>query len=79
MEISDKLLHTSIPHFKFPEVWYVTFTPNHWSIEERIARQEIIVPYVRSERQEHMMSEDYPTLAIFDVFKGQKTKYDVRE
>ena len=66
----------SLPPHKFPEDWHATFTPNHWSNEDVMKDyiQKIIVPYVQSKRKELQLPEDFPALAIYDVFKGQVTK-----
>ena len=66
----------SLPPHKFPEDWHATFTPNHWSNEDvtKDYIQKIIVPYVQSKRKELQLPEDFPALAIYDVFKGQVTK-----
>ena len=64
-----------LPHFKFPVDWNVTFTPNHWSNEEKMLEyvEKVIVPYVQSKRKKLELPEDYPALAIYDAFKGQQT------
>ena len=64
-----------LPHHKFPEDWYVTYTPNHWSNEDKMIKytEAIILPYVESKRNKLKLSADQPALAIFDVFKGQQT------
>ena len=64
-----------LPQMKFPDDWHVTCTDNHWSNEEtmKLYIDKIILPYVQSKRKELKLSEDYPALAIFDVFKGQQT------
>ena len=36
-----------------------------------------IVPYVQSKQKELQLPEDFPALAIYDVFKGQVTKKSV--
>ena len=66
----------SLPPHKFPEDWHATFTPNHWSNEDvtKDYIQKIIVPYVQYKRKELQLPEDFPALAIYDVFKGQVTK-----
>ena len=65
-----------LPQYKFPSDWDITFTPNHWSNEEKMKEylEKIIIPYIRQTRMELKLSPDYPVLAIFDVFKGQVTK-----
>ena len=65
----------SLPHYQFPDDWHVTFTPNHWSNEEKMIEyiEKIILPYVRAQRTKLKLSDSYPSLAIFDVFRGQQT------
>ena len=65
----------SLPSYKFPDDWHVTFTPNHWSNEQTMKEyiEKIILPYVQSKRRELCLSDDHPALAIYDVFKGQLT------
>ena len=36
--------------------------------------ERIIVPYVNSKRNELKFQSDQPTLAIFDVFRGQQSQ-----
>ena len=38
----------SLPRYKFPDDWHVTFTPNHWSNEQTMKEyiETIILPYV---------------------------------
>ena len=65
-----------LPRYKFPSDWHVTCTPNHWSNEEKMREyiERIIVPYVNCKRNELKLPSDQPTLAIFDVFRGQQTQ-----
>ena len=35
--------------------------------------EKIILPYVRAQRTKLKLSDSYPSLAIFDVFRGQQT------
>ena len=65
-----------LPRHKFPEDWHVTYTPNHWSNEDKMIEyiETIILPYVEGKRKELELSVDQPALAIFDVFKGQQTE-----
>ena len=65
-----------LPPHKFPEDWHVTYTPNHWSNEDKMIEyiETIIILYVEGKRKELELSVDQPALAIFDVFKGQQTE-----
>ena len=62
------------PQYKFPGNLHVTFTPNHWSNEVKMKEyiEKIILPYVKSKREELGLLDDHPVLAIFDVFKRQQ-------
>ena len=68
---------------EFPEGFNVTFTPNHWSNEEKVIEylNEIIFPYCEAKREELDLPPDQKALLIYDVFKGQKTDrvYDLVE
>ena len=65
-----------LPRYKYPSDWDVTYTPNHWSNEEKMREyiKHIIVPFVNSKRNELKLPSDQPALAIFDVFRGQQTQ-----
>ena len=60
---------------KFPAGFNATFTPNHWSNEDKVVEylEELIFPYIKAKREELGLSSDHKALLIFDVFKGQKT------
>ena len=64
-----------LPHVNFPTDWHATFTPNHWSNEQKMKEylELIIFPFVRLKRRELDLSAEHPALAIYDVFKGQQT------
>ena len=59
----------------FPADWHITHTENHWANETTtIAHIEnIIIPYVKKERQLLGLRDDHTALVLFDVFKGQCT------
>ena len=63
-----------LPRFVFPQDWNVTFTPNHWSNEQKTEEyiEKIILPYVTKRREEHG-KPNQTALVIFDEFKGQVT------
>ena len=65
-----------LPRCNFPKDWHVTFTPNHWSNEDKMKEyiEAVIVPYVARKREELKLPADQPALAIFDVFKAQQTE-----
>ena len=59
---------------EFPDDWHVTYTANHWANDTTIAYIEnIIIPYVKKERETLGLSDDHSALVVFDVFKGQCT------
>jgi len=62
----------SLPRYSFPEDWNVTYTPNHWSNEQKYITK-IILPYVKGKRSELKLGDDQPALVIYDEFKGQLT------
>ncbi len=65
-----------LPKNKFPDNWHITCTANHWSNEEKMLEylQLVIVPYVEEKRKELKLSANQSALAIFDVFRGQRTE-----
>ena len=64
-----------LPSMVFPKGWDVTCTPNHWCNEETTIRyiQNIIIPYVRTTRENLGLPKTFPALMIFDEFTGQTT------
>jgi len=70
----DKMTHC-IPRVNFPSNWDVTYTENHWCNESAMKEYiyMIILPYVKSKREELMLCADYPAVVLFDNFKGQCT------
>ena len=64
-----------LPKAPFPPDWHVTYTPNHWAIEETMIDyvQSILLPYVRAKRTALKLPDNQPALAIVDQFKGQMT------
>ena len=65
-----------LPTIKFPKDWLLSFTPNHWSNEEKTKEylESIIIPYIKTKRHELGLDDTFPALVIFDVFKGQTTE-----
>ena len=64
-----------LPKTAFPKDWLLSYTPNHWSNEEKTLEyiQNIILPYLTAKKRELCLPESFPALAIFDFFKGQTT------
>lgn len=60
---------------KFPSDWHVTHTENHWANEVTTVAylRNVIIPYVKREREALKLQDDHCALALFDVFKGQCT------
>ena len=65
----------SLSRFAFPDDWDITFTPNHWSNEDKTKEyiNNIIIPYIQRKRKELKLSPSHPALSIYDEFKGQLT------
>jgi len=59
----------------FSKDFDITYTPNHWSNEEKAIQhiQRIVVPYLKRKREELNLLSTQKALLIFDVFKGQTT------
>ena len=66
----------SLPSYKLPADWDVTYTPNHWANEETSLQylQKIVIPYIKRKREELGLSISHPALVLFDHFKGQTTE-----
>ena len=64
------------PSFSFPKDWDIWHSRNHWSNEDTMPRylEKIIVPFISKKREELKHPPDHPALAIFDVFRGQRTE-----
>ena len=62
----------SLPRYAFPDDWDITFTPNHWSNEDKTMEyiNNIIIPYVQRKRKDLKVSPSHSALAIYDEFKG---------
>ena len=61
---------------EFPKKFDMTFTPNHWSNEEKSKQllDKVIFPYLRKKKHELVLSGDQKSLLIYDVFTGQTTE-----
>jgi len=62
---------------EFPDDWHITYTANHWANEDTTIAyiENIIIPYVKKERESLGLSNDHSALVLFDVFKGQCTSH----
>ena len=65
-----------LPRYKFPGDWHLTYTPNHWSNEDKMKEyiEFIIIPYVDRKCKELSLPSDQPALAIFDVLRDSKQR-----
>ena len=66
----------SIPRFKFPESFSLSRNPKHYSNTEESLKllDEVIIPYVVSERERLLLEKDHAALLLMDVFRGQMTR-----
>lgn len=60
---------------EFPADWLISHSANHWANETTTIAyiHDIIIPYVKKEREACGLSSDHCALVLFDVFKGQCT------
>ena len=65
----------SIPKVDFPKEFSLRANPKHFSNEEQSLKllQDIIIPYMRKERERLGLDISHPGLLIIDVFRGQTT------
>ena len=65
-----------LPRVNFPKSFSLRANPKYYSNEQGSikALEEIIIPYVKKERERLGMEKDQAALLIRDVFKGQKTR-----
>ena len=62
----------SSPKFDFSKCFDVTFTPNHWSNNEKcISLFKKIFPYLRSKKEELGYPKEQYSLIVMDTFKCQ--------
>ena len=63
----------SIPRVNFPKSFSLSANPKHYSNEQESIKvlEEIIIPYVKKERERLGMEKDQAALLITDVYKGQ--------
>ena len=54
----------SLPSYKLPADWDVTYTHNHWANEETSLQylQKIIIPFIERKQQELGLSANHPAL-----------------
>ena len=66
----------SLPRVKFPSSFSLSANPKHYSNEEEAIKvlDEVIIPYVKAERESLELAVDHTALLIMDVFKGQMTE-----
>ena len=64
------------PKFNFPEEFNITHTLNQWSNEEKSIEliMKVLVPYVKSKKEELGLRPTNNWLLIADVFKAQWTE-----
>ena len=65
----------SLPRVNFPKSFSLSANPKHYSNEQESIKvlEEIIILYVKKEREQLGMEKDQAALLIMDVFKGQMT------
>ena len=63
----------SLPKFKFPNSFSVTFTENHWSNTDKSVEffEEIIFPCLDKVKKENRYPNEQYSLIVMDNFKGQ--------
>ena len=64
-----------LPRFVFPADWNITFTPNHWSNEEKALEyiHKVILPFIQKKHTELKLPVDHGAMVIYDEFRGQLT------
>ena len=65
-----------LPKVKLPKDWLLSFTPNHWSNEDKTEEYipSVLLPYLEKKRAELGLSNTFPAVVLFDAFKGQTTE-----
>ena len=60
---------------RFPNSFSVSINEKHYSNEKEVIKHldEVIIPYIKTERENLSLSPDQMALVIMDVFKGQMT------
>ena len=56
----------------FPDNFNLTFTPNHWSIEDKVIErlEKVFFPFIVEKRKELSLPDERKAILVFDVFKG---------
>ena len=64
-----------LPAYKFPDLWHITFTSNHWCNEETVKLyiEKVIVPYIERKKHELKLPSSQRALCIIDGFKAHCT------
>ena len=65
----------SYPPFKFPDSFSLSCNPKHFSNTQESLKliDEIMIPYLETEREKLKLESDHRALLIIDVFSGQVT------
>jgi len=65
-----------LPSIRFPTVWDVNFTDNHWSNESTMEDylNNILFPYITRVRTTSNLDASHPALVNNDAFRGQCTE-----
>ena len=65
----------TFPKFKFPATFSLSANPKHFSNTAELLKllEEIIIPYVKDEREKLELEKTQPALLILHVFSGQMT------
>ena len=60
----------------FPDNFNLTFTPNHWSNEDKVIEhlEKVVFLFIVEKRKELSLPDERKAILVFDVFKGQKTE-----
>ena len=65
----------SLPRVQFPASFSLSTGPKHYSNETESIKilNDVIIPYVKNQREKLGLRKDHYALLIMDVFKGQMT------
>lgn len=65
----------SLPRVQFPASFSLSANPKHYSNETESVKilNDVIIPYVKNQREKLGLRKDHYALLIMDVFKGQMT------
>lgn len=62
----------------FPDNFNLTFTPNHWSNEDKVIEhlEKVVLPFIVEKRKELLsLPDEQKAILVLDVFKEQKTEH----